>query len=73
MLITREWLDSISDGRGLTKGQQYLLNRWVGGVPYVGKLLDDKIAVFLEKCKGYRPNKSEFSIGVNDDFSESIR
>lgn len=54
MEITREWLDSISDERGLTRGQQTLLSIHCGEAPYVGKTLDDFVARFIEKCRGYR-------------------
>ena len=52
--ITREWLDSISDDKGLTRGQQQLLSIHCGDAPYVGKTLDGFVARFVEKCKGYR-------------------
>ena len=31
MLVTREWLESVSDENGLTRGQQELLNAEVRG------------------------------------------
>lgn len=55
MEITREWLDSVSDEQGLTKGQQVVLDNLTGGVPYVGKFITDQQANFLMYCKGYRP------------------
>ena len=54
MQVTREWLDQISDERGLTNGQQKLLNIWRKGVPYVDKLIPDQVAIFLAHCRGYR-------------------
>lgn len=52
--ITREWIDQISDEQGLTKGQQNLLGIWCKEYPYVGKLIPDQVACFLEHCRGYR-------------------
>lgn len=54
MEVTRDWLDSVSDERGLTRGQQELLNIWCHEMPYVGKTIPDFVARFLEKCRGYR-------------------
>jgi hypothetical protein len=54
MQITREWLDQISDLQGLTRGQQKLLTIWCKAAPYVGKLIPDGVAHFLEHCRGYR-------------------
>jgi hypothetical protein len=54
MEITREWLDQISDEQGLTKGQQQLLSVWCKEPPYVGKVLPNEVANFLEHCRGYR-------------------
>jgi hypothetical protein len=59
MLITREWLDSICDDHGLTRGQQILLNVWCGTPPYVGQELPDFVAAFVGKCKGYRGMSQE--------------
>jgi hypothetical protein len=56
MEITREWLDSISDDKGLTNGQQILLKVWCKEMPYVGKAIPNNVSAFLEKCKGYRCN-----------------
>lgn len=53
MEVTREWLNKVSDEHGLTTGQQVLLNIHCG-LPYVGKLLDEKIVHAVEMCKGYR-------------------
>ena len=57
--ITRDWLDLISDEKGLTDGQQHLLNHWAKGAPYVGKFIPQHIGQFLEKCKGYRGTNNE--------------
>ena len=54
MLITRDWLNEISDERGLTRGQLYLLTRWTGSTEYVGEEIPDVVANFLRTCKGYR-------------------
>ena len=54
MQITREWLDLISDDQGLTHGQQKLLTIWCKSEPYVDKLIPDRVAHFLEHCRGYR-------------------
>ena len=54
MEITRDWLDSISDARGLTRGQQAILTQHCKGAPFVGKLINNDVARFLEQCKGYR-------------------
>jgi hypothetical protein len=54
MEITREWLDSISDERGLTNGQQQLLLIWCKEAPYVGKVIPDQVAHVIETCRGYR-------------------
>ena len=57
--ITREWIELISDEKGLTDGQQYLLTHWAKGSPYVGKFIPKHISDFLEKCKGYKGIKNE--------------
>ena len=54
MEITREWLDQISDEQGLTKGQQNLLLIWCKDHPFVGKVIPDHVAHFLQGCRGYR-------------------
>lgn len=55
MQITQEWLDSISDEDGLTRGQLKLLEIWKERQAYVGyDMLPDQVAVFLEGCRGYR-------------------
>lgn len=63
MLVTRQWIDSISDQAGLTRGQQQLLSAHLGGLPYVGKLLDDKIAKHVEQCRGWRKTPTELEPG----------
>jgi hypothetical protein len=57
--ITRDWLDSVSDDQGLTKGQRTLLDIWCKGVPYVGKTVPAHVANFVEKCRGYRGMTAE--------------
>ena len=59
MLVTREWLESVSDEKGLTRGQQELLNNHAGGLPYVGSLLDDEIARHVALCKGWRKTRAD--------------
>ena len=54
MQVTREWLDQVSDEQGLTRGQQELLKIHLGAPPYDGQMLDDFVARFIEKCRGYR-------------------
>lgn len=54
MKITREWLDEISDDKGLTKGQQDLLMTWCKDHPFVDKEIPDQVANFLKHCRGYR-------------------
>ena len=58
--ITREWIDLISDEKGLTDGQQQLLDHWAKGSPYVGKFIPQHMGEFLEKCKGYRGQKGNY-------------
>jgi hypothetical protein len=53
MKITQDFIDSICDDEGLTKGQEYLLARW-GGNDYMDKDIPDLVANFLVCCKGYR-------------------
>ena len=57
--ITRQWIDLISDEKGLTNGQQHLLDHWAKGSPYVGKFIPQHIGDFLEKCKSYRGTNNE--------------
>ena len=59
MEVTRDWIDQISDVSGLTRGQQQLLTIWCGEAPYVGKMLPDGIATFIEKCRGWRKTPQE--------------
>lgn len=53
MQITQDWLEEIQDEDGLTKGQEFLLKKWVGE-DLVGKELPDQVANFLMHCRGYR-------------------
>lgn len=53
MKITREWIESVSDEKGLTPGQQKVLATWTNP-PIVGATIPDHIARFVEGCKGYR-------------------
>jgi len=52
MIVTPAWIQSLKDDKGLTKGQIYLLNRWLGD-KWEGEL-DDFVAKTIESCKGYR-------------------
>ena len=55
MKITTEWLASIQDEQGLTKGQQRLLAIWKARQGFAGfDYLPDQVANFLEGCIGYR-------------------
>ena len=55
MQITSEWLDSIKDDQGLTKGQEKILDIWQKRQAFVGHgILPDQVAVFVKGCKGYR-------------------
>lgn len=60
MVVTREWLESVIDEQGLTRGQQQLLKIHMGDSPYVGRLLDDQIGKVIQGCKGYRGPSEEF-------------
>ena len=53
MKITREWIESVSDSKGLTLGQQKLLKMWANE-PVVGSTIPENIARCIETCKGYR-------------------
>lgn len=66
MEVTREWLDGIGDGRGLTPGQVKVLNVQCGGAPYVGKLISDQAAAFLVGCRGYRALPDELKGWIGD-------
>ena len=60
MQITDEWLDSIKDDKGLTRGQQMLLAVWADRLKYVGfGHLPDNVARFIEICKGWRKTPTE--------------
>ena len=52
--VTGDWLDRIGDDCGLTKGQEALLNKWCDGPLFVGRLIPEQVAYFLERCRGYR-------------------
>ncbi len=55
MLITEEWLESIKDEQGLTKGQVTLLEIWTKNQNFACyEIIPDFVARFIEKCKGYR-------------------
>ena len=55
MQITKEWLDSIQDEQGLTRGQVTLINLWAKRQAYVGYgYLPNQVANFLAGCRGYR-------------------
>lgn len=51
--VTPEWLASLADDQGLTRGQTKLLEIWCGPEP-AGKQIPVDVATFIEKCKGYR-------------------
>ena len=53
MIITQEWIETLKDEKGMTLGQEMLLNKWVG-VEWEGKEISEQVANFLEHCKGYR-------------------
>ena len=57
MQITKQWLESIQDEHGLTRGQAQLLDIWEQRIG-PGQL-PDHVASFVEKCKGYRGVKEE--------------
>lgn len=69
MLITREWLDEVSDEQGLTKGQQELLKIHLGDPPYVGRELGNYIAFFIGECKGYRGMPKDVKGLLNRDVA----
>lgn len=58
MIVSREWLDQVSDDKGLTRGQQQLLSMHCG-FPFVGKLLNEDIARHVAICKGWRKTRGE--------------
>ena len=57
--VTREWLDSVGDEQGLTRGQRSLLDDWCKGAPYVGKTIPAQVAQFIAGCRGYRGQTDE--------------
>ena len=60
MQITQEWLASIMDDKGLTLGQQKMLDIWKERQHYVGfDMLPDQVAHFIAHCKGYRGMSQE--------------
>ena len=60
MQITDEWLESVQDSNGLTRGQQQLLTIWADKLAYVGfGYLPDNVALFIEGCKGWRKTPAE--------------
>jgi hypothetical protein len=65
MVVTREWLERVSDEKGLTRGQIRLLDIHTGGAPYVGKTVSDFVANFVEQCRGYRGMPEELRRWLN--------
>jgi hypothetical protein len=59
MKITSEWLDSVADDKGLTRGQTKLLGIHTRGAPYVGQEIPDAVAHAIEQCRGYRGMSEE--------------
>ncbi len=57
MQITPEWIESIQDEYGLTRGQAKLLDIWE--IRVGPGYLPDQVANFLALCKGYRGVKEE--------------
>ena len=55
MKITKEWLESVQDEHGLTRGQEQLLAIWKARLRFVGyDHLPDQVAHVIKTCKGYR-------------------
>lgn len=55
MQITEDWLQSIQDEQGLTRGQRQLLSIWEKRLAFVGYgFLPDQLAHVIETCRGYR-------------------
>ena len=54
MIVTQDWLNEISDEKGLTKGQLYLLKKWCKGDDHINKEIPDLVGHFLLMCRGYR-------------------
>ncbi len=59
MIVTREWLQTIQDAKGYTKGQIDVLNFWAKGKPWEGIEISDTVANFLMLCKGWRNGRYE--------------
>lgn len=55
--MTPEWIESIQDEHGLTRGQVQLLDTWEKRIG-PGQL-PEQVANFIAKCKGYRGVKEE--------------
>jgi hypothetical protein len=70
MIITPEWLESIQDERGLTRGQVQLLGIWKDRLAFVGyDHLPDVVANFLMMCKGYRGPKPEDLVTLSNQHA----
>lgn len=55
MVVTEEWVKSVSDEQGLTKGQKYLLSVWMKQKTLVDyEVIPDQVANYIKHCKGYR-------------------
>jgi hypothetical protein len=54
MEVTREWLMTIQDDKGYTKGQIDVLNFWAKGRPWEGIEISETVAAFLVLCKSWR-------------------
>lgn len=60
MIVTSEWIESIKDEKGLTRGQEQLMSIWKNRLHYVGYgMLPDQVAHVIETCKGYRGMSEE--------------
>jgi hypothetical protein len=64
MIVTEEWLETIKDEKGYTKGQIEILNFWAKGEPLVGIEVSETVAKFLVICKGWRNGRYEKSIAM---------
>lgn len=63
MQITAEWLASIQDEDGLTRGQKQLLSIWEKRQFFVGwGYLPDVVAHVIATCRGYRGMTPELRI-----------
>ena len=70
MIITPEWLESIQDEHGLTRGQTQLLDIWKKRQAFVGyDHLPDVVANFLMMCKGYRGPKPDDLSSLSNQHS----